>query len=196
MSSFLLDNDPTAARNVIRVDGEDRKVPEHISALELRKILGNKFDEYASFAFVRNPYSKIVSSYYFYREGRAAREVRAGKHGFFVRSKVIFAQILPFSLWSILYPYRSCSRSLVDQDGKLLVKHIGYFENLENDFKDIVGRLGFDSRLEQLPHFNRTDHDEFNSYIGNGILKRVLARKVHSDLTLFYSPARVYREKT
>ncbi|MEN8251570.1 MAG: sulfotransferase family 2 domain-containing protein [Bacteroidota bacterium] len=186
ISSFLLKNDPTAVKNLIRVGIKNYKVQEHITALELRKMLGNKFDEYTSFGFVRYPYSKILSSYFFYSEGRAAKKVHAGKQTFYIKLKVLFAKMLPFSLWALLYPYNSCRGFLVDKDGKLLVNYIGYFENLEKDFSNIVGRLGFDSGLERLSHLNWTSHDEFDSYMRNGILKRILARKVRSDLTLFY----------
>ena len=69
-----LGNDPTAVKNVVRVDNEEICVPEHISALELRRRLGDKFDEYTSFGFVRNPFSKLLSSYFFYRNGRASKK--------------------------------------------------------------------------------------------------------------------------
>ena len=69
-----LGNDPTAVKNVVRVDNEEICVPEHISALELRRRLGDKFDECTSFGFVRNPFSKLLSSYFFYRNGRASKK--------------------------------------------------------------------------------------------------------------------------
>ena len=190
MSSFLLENDPTAVKNVVRVNGKEQNVPEHATALEIRRMLGEKFEEYKTFGFVRNPYSKLLSSYFFYKNGRASRKVKAGQQTFFVRMKVLFAKCLPFTMWAILYPFRSCRSFLVDEQDKLLVDNVGYFESLDKDFEDIVTQLGIDTSSSDLPHLNQTNHDEFSAYIGTGLLKRLLSIKLRSDLSTFYATER------
>lgn len=187
ISSFLLSADPTAVANVVCVNGAEQRLPTHVTALEVKTLLGSRFDDYTSFAFVRNPFSKILSSYYFYRDGRAARKVNAGEAPLFTKAKVWSARALPFSVWSLLYPYNACRRYLVDERGELLVNHIGYFENFQHDLSKILVRLGFTGDLCALPHLNRTDHDDFESYVGTGTLRRALTYKVRGDLDLFFS---------
>ena len=73
--------------------------------------------------------------------------MRAGEQTFAVRLKVLFAKMLPFKLWSVIYPFHACRSYLVDENDKLLVDSVGYFENLESDFREIVSGLGIDSSL-------------------------------------------------
>ena len=54
----LLQHDATAIQNRVRVGAEDVAVGPHISALELRRILGDSYHKYRSFAFVRHPFSR------------------------------------------------------------------------------------------------------------------------------------------
>jgi hypothetical protein len=55
--------------NRILVGGKEIKVPPHITALQLRRLMGDDYGHYQKIAFIRHPYSKLVSGYFFYKNG-------------------------------------------------------------------------------------------------------------------------------
>lgn len=58
--------DETARMNRIVSFGKNKRFPEHGDALLLEKQLGSIVNDYRIFTFVRDPYDKIVSAYFFY----------------------------------------------------------------------------------------------------------------------------------
>jgi hypothetical protein len=105
------------------------------------------------FAFVRNPWDRLVSEYSFVCD----REIHP-------RHKEVKA--LPdFHAYLVYERYRARGRSqadmLKDRDGKLGMDFVGRFENLRDDFSEICSRIGVDS---ELPHLNKTKHRDFRDY--------------------------------
>ena len=182
----LLEHDATAVQNRVRVSGHDVEVGTHITALELSRVLGDRYHDYKSFAFVRHPHARRVSSYCFYRDGRAATKVQRGERGGVLRLKAYAAQILPCALWSLLYPLRSCREFLVAENNNLLINRVGYFENFEEDLRHILACVGVDVYPAALPHLNRSAHDYTRSYVSE-TLERLLAPSVRDDLAAFYA---------
>lgn len=101
-----------------------------------------KYDEYFSFAFVRNPWERLVSEYLhkkidkdmtlkeFVISGLPEKNMMCDK----------YRHIIPQSEY------------LFDSDGKQLVTFIGKFERLQQDFDHICKQLGIEDST--LPHKN------------------------------------------
>lgn len=186
VSMCLLENDSSAERNRVVLQGGEVSVPEHITAEELRSLMGAKFQDYRKVAFVRDPYSKILSAYYFYKKGRAADKVASKeRRGLKIRMIVFLAKLLPFPLWAVFYPIRSSSEFLVNKKGDVLVDYIGSFENLNEDFYSIFEKLGVSIPRGQLPLRNVTEYNRDGRYVYNPLIKYLLSIKVRKDLQLF-----------
>ena len=143
---FLLAHDKTAVPNqLIDKNGNWRKVPNHISARRVKNILKDRFIDYDVFGFIRHPFSKIVSSYIFYKNGRAKKRVQSGNAPWHITARVYFARLIPLNLWIVLYPSRPSYEFILDKNGKVLLDFIGLQEKLEDNFKDflIKKRLSF-----------------------------------------------------
>ncbi len=105
------------------------------------------------FAFVRNPWDRLVSEYSFVID----RVIHP-------RHKEVKA--LPdFHSYLEYEKFRARGRSQADMlrgaDGKLGMDYVGRFENLRGDFAEACRRFGVDA---ELPHLNKTKHRDFREY--------------------------------
>ena len=121
---------------------------------------------YFSFAFVRNPFSAVVSAW-------------NPKMNFdeFVEEK-IFTALEPVARWT-QFDY------LTNEDGTMLVDSIGRYEKLAEDFYEVVGRIGVP--LMMLPKRNITKnklHDNYREYY-SPLSRRIVEEKYKKDLEFF-----------
>jgi hypothetical protein len=166
ITEYLLRVDPTARRNVIEVGGRPTQVEPHITARELRSLLGDTFHDYFSFAFLREPLSRCVSAYHFYRNGRARDRADAGVANPGLTARVLLASTVPFGMWSLFYPLRRMTDFVCDRDNRLLLTFLGTLENLEPDFRHILARIGVAWDPTLLDHHNASVHGPPDEYYG------------------------------
>jgi len=134
----------------------------HDPARLIRARLGPQvWQDFLSFAVVRNPYDHALSHYLFlkdYRYGRVRRKVRAMR----------FDDYLDWRLSARMHPFRSRvslfarlpdqAHFVTDGEGRLIVDRILRFETLARDLGDVCAAL--DMPQPQLGHARRTDRPE------------------------------------
>lgn len=137
--------------------------PKHAKATELRRILGRRrWDDYFSFAIVRNPWDLMVSCYewwlqkadrYPHIREQADAVRRLGSFEAFLRSPWGSQRINQFN-GDIEDWYMDGDRQIVD--------FIARFEHLDEDWPEICRRIG----VEPFPiaHENRTQRRDYRSY--------------------------------
>jgi chondroitin 4-sulfotransferase 11 len=158
-----------------------RILPEgHKTALQKQNELGkavwaSKF----SFAFVRNPWERLVSQYY-YRVRINKTNLQTQPLGFPAWLGEVFEAQNPY--------YRDNPQVfspqldwLTDETGQIIVSFIGRFENLDRDFQTICQHL---QRPTQLPHVNASTHTDYHAYYDSSTTKLV-ARAFAKDLDHF-----------
>ncbi|WP_268035274.1 sulfotransferase family 2 domain-containing protein [Algoriphagus sp. PAP.12] len=138
--------------------------PRRISHLLAREYVSGHFisqelfESYFKFAFVRNPISRIYSTYKFLNFDRYVdfdtfvskkidRLSEDKMYGFFMKPA---------------YDY------LFDENGKCLVDYIGKFESISVDFTNIISNINFFSKNIELKHYNKLSNK------GDSIVKRTL----------------------
>jgi len=131
--------------------------------------IDEKWKQYFSFAFTRHPYDRLVSAWLMFTEGMATRNGGRMKapedaRGLSLRE---FLEIVVDG--SIGYDYKVRRRP-----AKIRIRHhtipqthpyncldeadfVGRFENLQEDFDEVVRTLGLESR--KLPYFHTTSRD-------------------------------------
>jgi hypothetical protein len=111
------------------------------------------FEHYFKFAFVRNPWDRLLSAWCFLREGGFNDTDRrwAQRHlsefpdfGTFVRH-----WLTPENARSWVH-FRPQTDFLRLADGRLGVDFIGRYEQIETDFRHVCGELGIDAKLSTL----------------------------------------------
>jgi len=131
------------------------------------------FIRYFKFAFVRNPWERLVSEYEFLlkrpQHGRHARVKKMSDFSEFIQMQI---------------PRRDAYQSnmLCDNDGKLLMDFVGKLENLDNDWRTASERIGIP--YQELPRKNVTQHKRYQDYF-NTETTQLVAKHWARDIELF-----------
>lgn len=138
-----------------------------------RRMPAELFSRYFKFAFVRNPWERLVSEYEFL--------LKRPKHGRHARVKKMsgFSEFIQMQI-----PRRDAyqSKMLCDNDGKLLMDFVGKLENLDNDWRIASEHIGIP--YQELPRKNVTQHRHYQDYFTTETTQLV-ARHWARDIELF-----------
>ena len=157
---------------------------------------------YFKFAFVRNPWDRAVSRYFYvkansknkkktrikrYKNSTFEEYVRNENNEFFLDTKR-YANVFPgqrIYLEKIMKKYSPFENQLdwiSDENGKVLIDFIGRFENLATDFKKICKKIGIPSI--SLKHINKSKHKHYTEYY-NKETRKIIEEKYCRDIEYF-----------
>ncbi len=153
----------------------------------------NKYKDYFKFAFVRNPWDRLVSCY----RNRILNTLVTDEEYFkgvsngFVRFKKFYAG-MPFdefveAVFTISdddadQHFRSQYIFITDKEKRLLVDYVGRFENLENDFSHVLKIIHAGDH--SLNHLNKTNRTNYREYY-NERTEKMVAQRYADDISLF-----------
>lgn len=171
-------------RNEILLDGKVVEIAnEHISASEMKAQLGEEWARYYTVGCARNPWSKVVSAYHFYRNGRAVEQVwQREKFTIKMLLNVVLAKLLPLSLWIRVHPLKTSAHFLTDRNGNLLVDRIIKFEDLADEFGKLCAEIGLEPGT--IEHSNASSHRPYREYYSERN-RRYVAKRFSEDIRLF-----------
>ena len=139
-----------------------KKFRTHTPAAILeRQLPADVFADLFKFAFVRNPWDLLVSSYHYllkhheHHRGRLASRLPS------------FAD---YAAYEIRRGKMSQSAMLTGRDGRLLVDFVGRFESLRSDFAFACGVLDLEATL---PRANATLHCDYRSFYDDRLAEDV-----------------------
>ena len=159
---------------------KNKLLTKHVSASVVRKHIGvHNWSDYFSFAFVRNPWDRVVSNYFYARTHQALAKHKIARAKSFTDFVLWYAQegALQKSNKFKLVP----GAAYVSYGNKKIVSFLGKFESLERDFLHVCKRLKI---MAQLPHVNRSVHKPYRDYY----IKRtreVVAKLFAQDIHMF-----------
>ena len=187
--------DPDIKRNeVLDENGFWQKVHTHVTAAEVRRIMGSRADHYTFIAFLRRPQDVLRSKYFFYAKGRPANSFARGKIGFLDREadgvidlgtalRVLVARILPLPLWAALYPFKSSAHFIVDEKGKSAVHEIGDFARFDEEAQRIFSQFGYSRDFLDFPKVNVSTYDK--DIPSSKLLDRIVTFKMPLDKAMY-----------
>jgi hypothetical protein len=147
--------------------------PEHAPIEIPRRCLPPAmFDGMFKFAFVRNPWDRLVS-----RHAYLMRKTAHPRHAF-VKQLGSFGTYLD---WEIARGKMQQHTYVTGPDGRLLTDFIGYYERLADDFAEAARRVGVPATL---PPPNHSPHRDYREYYDARTRERV-ARAFARDIELF-----------
>lgn len=160
-----------------RITGEnffkpyEQPLDGHATASDYKRFLGEAaYGRHFKFAFVRNPFDWQVSLYEYVRQ-----TPHHHLHDFYM--KMSFEE---FIAWRCSED-RVLQRDFVQEDGKTIVDFIGRFENLEDDFREALSRVGLRA---ELTHINQSRRTNYRSYY-NDQTRALVSKAFAEDFELF-----------
>lgn len=186
--------DPNIRRNEVRDKaGRLVQIPTHATARKIREVMGARAADFTFVAFVRDPRDVIISKYYFYRSGRAAKKqglsgAYEGQQSKFQLTRIVrvlSAQLLPLHVWLRVYPYKSSAHFITDDLGAINVEKIGLYNRLQEDAQSIFSEFGYDSSDLVLNVENQTTYDRSKNQSSS--ISNIVERRLSQDCAIFDS---------
>ncbi len=153
---------------------------QHLTAAEIKKRISREvWENYFKFAFVRNPFDRLVSEFFWQKNRRQSRAKNLDFKKFLLE---IVAPAVERKKPEHLFDdhYRPQNQFLVDRSNRLLINFLGRFENFQADFEKIRQRLGLTAKL---PRLNQTNHQDYRRYY-NQETREIVNQLYRSDLKL------------
>ena len=146
-----------------------------------------RYDDYFKFAFVRNPWDRLVSCYL----DKIAGTHKSGNIGFStfpeIRKGMPFAEFVravhAIPDTEANSHFRSQHVSLLDPDGRLMPDFVGHFEDLQKDFAHVGREIG--GPEIELPHILRSERTPNYSEFYNGDTAALVRERYERDTELF-----------
>lgn len=138
----------------------------------------NTFD--FSFAFVRNPYDRIVSAYHtpWVNENLQKQSFKS-----FIKLFIQEKKEINFFRWSHVMPYFDTRAKLFDENGVQRVSFIGRFENLKKDFSFACEKMNIENL--NLPHIHKSQsRKKYIDYYDNET-RDIIEKEYEKDIDYF-----------
>jgi hypothetical protein len=156
----------------------------HLPYFEYQRVNPRKFERFFKFAFVRNPWDRLVSTYFFLKNGgandmdRRFAEENLARYGSF--AAFVEGWLTEQNVWSWVH-FRPQHYFICDTDLRVRVDFVGRMETIAADFRAICQRLDVAAELKWT---NRGDHEPFRHYYTDGLRERV-ASIYADDIAIF-----------
>lgn len=146
--------------------------PEHAPASLAQGCLPEAvFNGLFKFAFVRNPWDRVVSRY-----AHLLRSTDRRRHQM-VRRMEKFEDFVAWEIQRGAFQYKY----VTDRNGRSIVDFVGHYERVTEDFAAVCARLGVKA---SLPHANVSRHEDYRTYY-TPATRDLVARHFARDIELF-----------
>ena len=137
------------------------------------------------FCFARNPWDRIVSSYFFLKHGgHIDFPEDKSDFNFHFGSFSSFKDML--LNWSDSFykqiHFKPQYQWICDDAENMIPDYIGRFENFQEDFAIVCDKIGVPR--QQLPHINKSEHKHYTEYYDDET-RQIVAEKYAKDIKYF-----------
>lgn len=180
LSKFLFfSNNKVAQTSINRRALKDRSVifkDDHAKYHRLFDgISANDFQSIYKFTIVRNPWSKVVSAYFYLKGKHEKSNILKGMSFDYFVQHVLLKEGTGFD------PHFEHQHPKAFFDGKCFLDFVGKIENLKSDWEEISQHIG---APKSLPHVNKSQHESYQTYYVPATID--IVRKIYQiDIDVF-----------
>ena len=145
----------------------------HRSVSFYKQVFGSRYSDFFTFTIVRNPWDRLYSAYKFLEKGgmnihdKNAFETHLSIYRDF--EDFVLNGLNEKIIWEIMHLIPQ-HEFVCDKNGKIIVDHIGRFENLNKSIEKINDILKSDFKLE---HHNKTDKKDYKDIYTTKMIEKV-----------------------
>jgi len=174
----------TAGSSITKALGENDEGNPHRNIFDyINKVGENKIKNYFTFAFVRNPWDRMVSEYHYQIQRKDGKQIDMSFEEYLRNGHI--NQVGNQLDW-ISLPTWEWDNGLGEYIFKpnvtiTLVDFVGKYETLEKDMEYVFKKLHIKG---SIPHFNKSIHEDYRKYY-NKNTKDIVARLHERDIEYF-----------
>lgn len=154
----------------------------------------DKYQDYFKFAFVRNPWDRVVSCYknkiksnknfsnFEYEDGVYADFVKYHKFRAGMAFEEFISAVNSIPDEDADTHFRSQYTFITDKKGELMVNFVGKFENLNDDFLYVAKEIGLSPR--KLPKLMKSDRGNYRAYY-DAQMEKIVYQRFKKDIDIF-----------
>jgi hypothetical protein len=174
----LINREGNALGNCYSGEYSEYESNKHITAKNLKNKIGKKkWKSYFKFAFIRNPWDRILSIYL-----KKRREATGIRRFLFENSKFKFNSYVILKYGLGVGKVMRQTEYVEDENGHIIVDYIGRYEKLEKDLEKIYEKLMLESRQEEP--YDGTENVSYKNYFLN-MTKRIVKKKFRKEIEKF-----------
>ncbi len=156
---------------------KDVKYTNHLKHVTAEQYSTTEYwKDYFKFAFVRNPFEKELSDYFFYQKNYDLRNPH-GRRENFKDTFIKYLKELHLEWW-----HTNQFEWLISQNKKMELDFIGRVENFQEDFDYVCDKIGIPR--QQLSRKNKTNHKHYTEYYDDKT-RKIVAEKYAKDIEYF-----------
>lgn len=153
---------------------------KHLTALEIKNKIGDKrWNKKFKFAFVRNPWDKVVS-HYSYRYRRNVNNLKDDNIDFKQWVKLTYKEKNP-KYYHNPKMYTPQMDWICNEKGEIIIDFVGRFEKLSEDFQKVCKIIG---KNKELPHLRKSSHKHYKEYYDDET-KKIIEKIFEKDIKEF-----------
>jgi chondroitin 4-sulfotransferase 11 len=153
----------------------------HLPWTEYHRANPGKFRRYFKFAFVRNPWDRLVSTYFFLQSGGLNEQDQAWSNRVLPAyqdfDSFVKGWLTPKNIKSWVH-FRPQHEFICDQNGRNMMDFTGRLENMQEDFKVVAKRVGCTRELAKVNTGERGHYRDYYSNETRNIVANIYARDI------------------
>lgn len=154
--------------------------PTHAKPNEIYGIFGSLVKNYMSFAVVRNPFDRAVSMFQFAKEHKLAELYGESNDSSFEE----FCEIMKENHANNTKDFIGTHQQVEWLNGAFQPNFILRFENLKNDFKEMLDACEIKHISSDIPHENSSKRSDYKDYY-NSNAKKIIEKVFEKDIDTF-----------